>query len=60
MAFYAAGRPEEKSKMSNSLTHNTENRPHGKENHARALMSATDEGDAARVASLVVAGARAH
>src|SRR5947209_3783813 len=47
--------------MSNSFPHDMENRPHGRENQtgARALMSATDEGDAARVASLVVAGARA-
>ena len=61
MAFYAAGRLVEKPKMSNSFPHDRENRPHGRENQtgARALMSATDEGDAARVASLVVAGARA-
>src|SRR5256714_14012763 len=45
--------------MSNSFPHDRENRQHGRENQtdARALMSATDEGDAARVASLVAAGA---
>src|SRR5947209_1397433 len=47
--------------MSNSFPHDRENRQHGRENQtdARALMSATDEGDAARVASLIAAGARA-
>ena len=46
--------------MSNSFPHDMENRPHGRANQtrARALMSATDEGDAAHVASLVAAGAR--
>src|SRR2546421_5962984 len=47
--------------MSNSFPHDMENRPHGRANQTRArtLMSATDEGDAAHVASLVAAGARA-